>query len=48
MTLKQVIQKMVPYSSQVYAEHIFRLMDVQGNQKATTEENDINVLIEAA
>lgn len=24
MTLKQVIQKIVPYSSGVYAEHIFR------------------------
>jgi hypothetical protein len=39
---------MVPYSSAVYAEHVFRLMGVQGNLKATSEDADIKVLIEAA
>jgi hypothetical protein len=53
MTLKQVIQKIVPYSSAVYAEHIFRQLNVAGNQQAMSEpEGDqpahIEVLIEAA
>ena len=39
---------MVPYSSAVYADHVFKLMDVQGNQKATTDEADISTLIQAA
>jgi len=34
MSLKQVIQKTVPYSSAVYAEHIFRQMGIPGNTKA--------------
>jgi hypothetical protein len=38
---------MVPYSSAVYAEHVFRLMGVQGNTKATSEDADVKVLIEA-
>ena len=53
MTLKQVIQKIVPYSSAVYAEHIFRQLKVAGNQKALSEPEDdqpahIDILIEAA
>jgi hypothetical protein len=53
MTLKQVIQKLVPYSSAVYAEHIFRTMKISGTQKALSEpEGDsgdhIQILIEAA
>lgn len=50
MTLKQVVQKLVPYSSAVYAEHVFRQMSVAGNAKATTEEGDghISILIQAA
>jgi hypothetical protein len=53
MTLKMVIQKLVPYSSAVYAEHIFRTMNVSGTQKALSEpEGDsgdhIQILIEAA
>lgn len=53
MTLKQVIQKTVPYSSAIYAEHVFRSMNVAGNQKALAEpEGDsgdhIQILIEAA
>lgn len=53
MTLKQVIQKIVPYSSAVYAEHILRQLNVAGNQQALSEpEGDqpahIDVLIEAA
>ena len=39
---------MVPYSSAVYAEHVFRLMGIQGNAKATSEDADVKVLIEAA
>ena len=50
MNLKQVIQKLVPYTSAVYAEHIFNQMGVEGNTKATTlaEDNHVNILIEAA
>ena len=50
MTLKQVVQKLVPYSSAAYTEHVFRVMGVQGNAKATTEpsENHVPILIEAA
>ena len=50
MTLKQVLQKLVPYSSAPYTEHIFRGMGVQGNAKATVEAADghVDTLIEAA
>ena len=53
MTLKQVIQKIVPYSSAVYAEHIFRQLNEAGNQKALSapegdEPAHIDILIEAA
>lgn len=40
----------MPYTSAVYAEHIFQQMGVEGNAKATTLEvdNHVNILIEAA
>lgn len=48
--MKQVIQKLVPYTSAVWAEHVFRWLGHQGNSTATTDEKDnhINILIEAA
>lgn len=50
MSLKQVLQKLVPYSSAAYAEHVFKIMDVSGNAKATTnpEDKHVEILIEAA
>jgi hypothetical protein len=50
MTLKQVVQKLVPYSSAPYVEHVFRSMGVQGNARATTDpaDNHIPTLAEAA
>jgi hypothetical protein len=53
MTLKQVVQKIVPYSSAIYAEHVFRTMNIVGNQKALSEPTEesgdhIAILIEAA
>lgn len=41
---------MVPYTSAVYAEHVFRQLGFEGNTKATTDEKDnhIAILIEAA
>ena len=39
---------MVPYSSAVYADHVFKLLNIVGNQKATTESADISILIQAA
>jgi hypothetical protein len=40
----------VPYTSAVYAEHIFNQMGVEGNAKASTLEadNHVNILIEAS
>ena len=45
-----MIQKLVPYTSAVWAEHVFRWLGHQGNSTATTDEKDnhINILIEAA
>lgn len=50
MSLKQVLQKLVPYSSAAYAEHVFKVMGVSGNSKATTrpEDKHVDILIEAA
>lgn len=50
MTLKQVVQRLVPYSSAPYSEHVFKVMGVSGNSKATTnpEDNHVSILIEAA
>ena len=40
----------MPYTSAVYAEHIFNQMGVEGNAKASTLEadNHVNILIEAS
>lgn len=52
MTLKQVIQKVVPYSSAVYAEHVFRTMDIKSTMTALAEPGEdgldhVQILIEA-
>lgn len=39
---------MVPYSSATYVEHVFKILNVQGSQKATIEDKDIEILIQAA
>ena len=39
---------MVPYSSASYVEHVFKLLSIQSNQKASTSQDDINSLIKAA
>jgi hypothetical protein len=46
MNLKMAVQKLVPYTSAPYAEHIFRKMGIEGNTKVTLEH--IDILIEAA
>ena len=50
MNLKTLVQKLVPYSSAVYADHVFREMGRDGNQKAAIEEinKQVPILIEAA
>ena len=50
LTLKMLIQRLVPYSSAVYAEHIFRELGVDGNQKCTLETIDSHIphLVSAA
>lgn len=35
-----VIQKMVPYTSAVYAEHVFRDLGIDGNTKASLDNID--------
>lgn len=50
MTLKTAVQKLVPYSSAPYAEHVFKQMNVQGNAKVSLaeEDNHVAILKEAA
>lgn len=50
MTMKMLIQKMVPYTSAVYAEHVFRELAFDSNTKVSLETIDkhMDILIQAA
>jgi len=50
MTMKMLIQKMVPYTSAVYAEHVFRAIGFDSNTKVSLDTIDtyMDTLVTAA
>jgi hypothetical protein len=50
MTMKMLIQKMVPYTSAVYAEHVFRDIGFDSSTKVSLETIDkhLDTLVKAA